>query len=233
MTAASVQSSGNNFSAPFENAYKTISPYIQQAEALYHQAEDRLITILEGALPTKMHHVAQKVARAVPETLFCASMITGAMTFAAAVFGFAKLTWAAMPIFKSALDGKFDGDSMRKAAQNAVDRLKEINNSFRPAMFIACAVGAVASTTLGALYLSPSLVMAGAFLSMVSYMALESIEKPNDVAPAAVDENQPNANPDAAEPVIVENTTSTATATEAPAATETPMTTTTPETPLT
>lgn len=175
-----------SFTNPLEKAYQVTEEYVQKAQTLYKQAEDRAVTILKEVLPNEMHTVAEKVARSVPETLFSASMITGTMKVAASIFGIVRLAWAATPIIQTALKGDFDGEPMNVAARQAFERLKQINDSFRPAIFLACGVGAVASTVLGALSFSPTLVMTGAFLGMISYLALESMTEVKAEAAAQV-----------------------------------------------
>lgn len=171
-----------SFTDPLQKAYQVTEETVQKAQTLYKDVEDRTVAVLKDILPKDMHTVAEKVARSVPETLFSASMITGTLKIAATIFGVVRLAWAATPIIQTALKGDFDGEPMNVAAQQALERLKQINESFRPAIFLACGVGAVASTVLGTLALSPTLAMTGVFLGMISYMALESI---NQVEPAA------------------------------------------------
>ncbi len=168
-----------------EKGCQTISKVATQAQGLYKQTEERLITLLKDTLPEEVHTVAEKVARSIPETLFAASMLSGSMKLAASIYGVARLTWAATPMIQSALNGDFEGEPMERAAGQALERLKQINERFRPAIFLACAVGAVASTALGIASFSPTLTMTGAFLGMISYMAFESIQEVKQVAQPA------------------------------------------------
>lgn len=180
-----------SFTDPLQKAYQVAEEYVQRAQTLYKEAEDRVVTTLKDVLPNQMHTVAEKVARSAPETLFSASMITGTMKIAATIFGVVRLGWAANPIIQAALNGDFDGEPMQVAAHQALERLKQINERFRPAIFLACGVGAVAFTVLGALSLSPTLVMTGAFLGMISYMALESMMQVKAQARAQVPAQAP------------------------------------------
>lgn len=193
-----------SFTDSLYKAYQVAEEYAGKAHTLCKEAEDQVVTVLKETLPNHMHTVAEKVARSIPETLFSASMITGSMRIAASIFGIVRLAWAATPIIQAALQGDFDGEPMNVAARQALERLKEINERFRPAIFLACGVGAVASTVLGSLSFSPTLVMSGAFLGMISYMALESMIQvkaqaapqapvnPSPVQAAAQDNNNNN-----------------------------------------
>lgn len=180
-----------SFTDPLQKAYQVTEETVQKAQTLYKDVEDRTVAVLKDILPNDMHTVAEKVARSVPETLFSASMITGTLKIAATIFGVVRLAWAATPIIQTALKGDFDGEPMNVAAQQALERLKQINESFRPAIFLACGVGAVASTVLGTLALSPTLAMTGVFLGMISYMALESIKQVEPAAQAPASDSVP------------------------------------------
>ncbi|MBS0635051.1 MAG: hypothetical protein JSR37_06280 [Verrucomicrobia bacterium] len=161
-----------------DKVFANINQYVEQAQTLYKTAEDTLVHNIKQILPEETHRVAEKVARAVPETLVSASMITGTLKLGASIYGIARLIWAATPIIQTCLKGQFDGQPMQDAAAQAFERIKQINESFRPAIFLSCAVAAAAATVLGALSLSPTLTMTGTFMGMISYMALDSMKEP-------------------------------------------------------
>lgn len=167
----------------FEKAYITAQGYVTKAQDAYTDVEGRVITQIKSFLPESTHSVAEKVVQALPETLVTASMITGSFSLFATIYGVARSIWAATPIIKSALNGQFDAESMTAAKNESLDRIKQIYQNFLPAIFIACAVGAVASGVLGVLSASPTLVMKGGFLSMISHMAHEAMQA--KAAPAA------------------------------------------------
>ncbi len=170
--------SSNPFSTAFDNAYKAASPYIQKTKSFYCEAENQVKAVVESMLPDDLKYVAEKVSRAIPETLFSASMITGTLPVAALCIGVAKIFWAISPILNAAIHGNFQDQVMQQACVDAQSRFVEIKNNFRPAIFVAAAVGAAASTVLGIVNVSPSYLMIAAFLGVVSHMAFDAIEKP-------------------------------------------------------
>jgi hypothetical protein len=180
------------FTESLDKAFITAQEYVTKVKDVYGDAEGRVITQVKNFLPESTHSVAEKVVQALPETLVTTSMITGSFTLFATIYGAARTIWAAAPVIKAALNGKFDAESMTAAKNESLDRINQIYKNFLPAIFIACAVGAVASGVLGVLSISPTLVMKGGFLSMVSFMAHESMQaKQAVVADAATPQETP------------------------------------------
>lgn len=170
----------------FEQAYETAVEYAGHAQRLYTQAENQLVVFAKDVLPAETHRVAEKVARAVPETLFTVSMITGQLKLAASAFGIGRLIWAAAPVVESVFNGDFDGEPMQQALNRSIERIQAVYEKFRPAIFVACAVSAVAATALGVLSLSPTLTATGAFMGVLSYMAYEGMQEKPAAQPVPV-----------------------------------------------
>ncbi len=179
----------NFYTKTIDTAFDTVSGCVSSLRRFYEQGENRLIKTLDAIVPESMHYIVDKIARTVPETIVSATLISGATRAAATIYGAVSLSWATSPMVRQALKGNFTNDAMQQAAKETVERLKVINDRFRPAIFIAFACASVACTVLGMASFNPGLVITGSFFGIISYIALESIDAP------AAPEQKPEAPP--------------------------------------
>lgn len=168
----------NIYTKTIDTAFDTVSGCVSQVRGFYERGENRLIKMLDTIVPESMRYIVDKIARTVPETIVSATLISGATRTAATIYGAVSLSWATSPMVRQALKGNFTNEAMQQAAKETIERLKVINDRFRPAIFIAFACASVACTVLGMASFNPGLVITGSFFGIISYIALESIEAP-------------------------------------------------------
>jgi hypothetical protein len=149
-----------------------------QALDFFQECENKL----ESYIPESWHPLAAKVARAIPETLFCLSIYTGTAKLAATAFWACKTTWVVYPFLDAALvKFQFDKDTIDAAMKETSSRLESCMQRLKPAIVVSAAVTAVFAAVLGAISLSPSLLMHATFFGIISHLAYNSMHAQNQV----------------------------------------------------
>lgn len=167
------------------NAFTTAKEFISTAPAKYAELEGRIITKLENTFPEQKEQ-AVKIARSIPEILFTGCMLTGLFKPATVLYTAARCIWTITPYIQKLIEGNFGKDARADASKLAMERIQEVHNKFKPAIFIACGVAACASALFGLAAATPIHLARAAFLASLSYMGYEGMmAPPQPVAQAA------------------------------------------------
>lgn len=165
---ASIQNSLNQ-------ACNTCSEYMKKAQELYEQAEKVVVDGIKSVLPEEVQGLAERVGRALPETVFSMAMFTGTFQPLALVYWAARVIWVTAPVIQSIFKGEIAPEAMTNASQASFARLEQQYEKFVPAIALSCAVGAVYCGVFGVLSRSPTLLMQGSFLATLSYLAYNNL----------------------------------------------------------
>lgn len=159
--------SGPSLFAPVQSAYDTFSAFVDNAYTNFKtEVEDTLVQSAKNYIPVAYQPLAERIGRAIPETIFMASMITGKLKICAYAYGAARFMWIMLPLGKAFVHGQLDKEPMTEALEGAKQRLTETVKRFSPAILLSCSVNTVCSTILGFAALKPSL-FADAFVNGV------------------------------------------------------------------
>lgn len=182
---ASIQNSLNQ-------ACDTCSTYMKKAQEVYTQVENVIVDGIKSVLPAEMQDLAERVGRAIPETLFSVAMFTGTFQPLALVYWTARVIWIGAPVIQSFFKGEIGQDAMAGASQASFKRLEEQYEKFVPAIALSCAVGAAYCGVFGVLSRSPTLLMQGSFLATLSYLAYNNLVPGTQPQPVAASPNPVN-----------------------------------------
>ena len=161
----------------FNNVYNTTTEYIKTAHTTFKAYEDRVVTTLKRELHKDFHPTAEKIARAVPETLATVSMLTSfsPLRFLAGAFLAAKAIYTIAPIAKCTANATFEGEEWDAAKAETKTRANAVVDTFAPAICTAFAVTGAVIAALGIVTLRPSVVSAAMLFginSAVGYKAM-------------------------------------------------------------
>lgn len=153
-----------------------------QALDFFQECENKL----ESLIPETWHPIATKVARAVPETLFCLSIYTGTARIAATAFWACKTTWAVYPFLDAALlKFQFDKETIDAATKETSARFESSMQRLKPALVVSAAVTAVFAAVFGVISLSAPMLMHSTFFGIISHLAYNSMHSENQAAALA------------------------------------------------
>ncbi len=155
-------------------AYDKVIDFVSNAPATFKTYEGRVITKLQELLPDQKESVA-KVVKAIPETVFAGCMLTGTLKPLSLLYSAARLIWVVTPYIQKLVQGNFGAEARSEATKVALERIEEIQNRFKPALFIACGVTACASTLFGLAALTPIHLARAGFLASISYMGFQAM----------------------------------------------------------
>jgi len=158
-----------------KQACDTCSEYFGKAQEAYVAVEKALVEGLKQVLPENVKTLAERIGKAVPETVFSALMVTGVLKPVSLLFWAARLIWVATPIIKSVFQGELHQEAMKTASDESLKRLEGQYEKFVPAIAVSCAVVAAYCGVFGLLTLSPTLIMKGSFLATLSYLAYRNM----------------------------------------------------------
>ncbi|MCE5294280.1 MAG: hypothetical protein LLF94_06665 [Chlamydiales bacterium] len=181
----------------YNNVYNTASKYVKDAHKTFKTYENRAVTFLKSELPKSLHPAAEKIARAVPETLATMSMLTSIspLRFLAGAFLAAKAIYTIAPVAKSAVNATFEGEEWEAAKTVTKARANAVIDKFAPAVCTAFAVTGVAIGVLGLVTLRPSLLSTASLFGIISAVGYKAMTPPpaeiiiRDAQPAAATTN--------------------------------------------
>lgn len=160
------------------NAYTKAKDFISAAPAKYKEWEGKAITKLETTMPDQKEQVV-KIARAVPEILFAGCMLTGALKPVSVLYTAARCIWTITPYIQKLLQGDFGKEARTEATKASLEKLQELHNKLKPAVFVACGVAACVSALFGLAALTPIHLARAGFLASLSYMGYQGMMAPS------------------------------------------------------
>ena len=161
----------------YNNVYNTASEYVKTAHQTFQMYENRAVTVLRRELPQSLHPAAEKIARAVPETLATISMLTSfsPLRFFAGAFLAAKAIYTLAPVTKCAVNATFEGEEWEAAKTATAARANAVVDKFAPAICTAFAVTGAAIAALGIVTLRPSLVSTATLFGIISAVGYKAM----------------------------------------------------------
>lgn len=163
---------------PIGNCASFVQRNYEKAQVAYGRLEDRVVAFSNARLPEAYAPTAEKVIRAMPETLFCVSMFTGVgRAFATGIWALRTIQLLS-PVVVSAVTKGIERETMDEAVSETKERFANTVAKFGPAMFVTGAVGAVAAATFGAFRCNVTLVMQAAMFGALSYHGYQAMQTP-------------------------------------------------------
>lgn len=172
-------------------AYAFCSDLYVQAGGVYEQAENALVL----HAPTSLHPLIERVARAVPETLFCLAMFTDVFKPVTTFVWAAKSVWVIYPFIDAVLiRGDLDKRSMDTARDETKERFDKTMQRLTPAVVTSALVVAAFFAVMGVTSLSFPLLSRASFFASLAYLSYSDVVAPraaNVVMPNVVAQNRP------------------------------------------
>lgn len=126
---------------PIVNPLTYIGTGIEYAANGCERASDSIVTYLqEHIVPVRVHHLAKKLIKALPESYYFFAMVTGTGIPVAGAFWTCRLVVVFLPLIKKMLEFDFSGDSLWKALSSSFDNLTVAYERFAPAVFVAATI---------------------------------------------------------------------------------------------
>lgn len=126
---------------PIVNPLPYIATGIEYVANECERATDSFVHFVqEHMLPARVHYVAGKFLKAIPETCYFCAMVTGTGIPLAGAFWTCRLVVAFLPFIRKLLEFDFHMDSLWKAISGSFDNLTASYERFAPAIFVAATI---------------------------------------------------------------------------------------------
>lgn len=163
---------------PVGNCAAFIQRNYGRAQAAYGRLEDSVVAYSAERLPESMTPVAEKVIRAVPETLYCASMFTGVGRLVAIGIFATKTIQILSPLVAAAVQKGIDKETMSDALEETKGRFDNTLANLAPAMLTTGACGAATAAIFGVFRCNVTLVMQSVLFGALSYHGYQAMHIP-------------------------------------------------------
>jgi len=150
------------------NAYSKACEY-------YGKAENAIVTFSKSVLPASVQPIAEKVIRAIPETIFCACMFTGAARPVAFCIWAMKSVTLITPFVTKAVKEGFSKEHMSNAYKESKARFETMAKNFMPAVLATGVAGAIISAVIGVTRGALGMVLHASLFGILAYNAYKSL----------------------------------------------------------